>query len=150
MKKNNFKWLLCFSTLFILSTFSTVKAQSFEPVVGTNYYYLTRGVWQMTAIDLDTNSVLTPEDQTIKFVFSVGLPLGTSNWVRTIQNDTLSNPMEYTFSSSTQEQIIINPNTSSPQTFTIDYIDDNMFIYRSNYDVGGTTYNYTFKLMKVN
>lgn len=150
MKKNMFIKLLCFSIFLALSSLTDAKAQSFEPVVGTNYYYLTRSTWKLSNIDLmDTISIAVTEDETFMYSFSVGLPLGTSNYMVTIQHDTVSTPIQYTISAA-QDQIVLYPGTSYAQTFTIEYINDDIFIYRASYPVNGTTYNYRFKMVKTN
>lgn len=153
MKKGNLKKtlaLLCFSMLAALWSFSTVNAQSFEPVEGTNYYYLTRGFWQLSNVDLqDTISISVTENESIQYAFAVGLPLGTSNYVTIIQRDTVALPVQFTMSTA-QDQVTIAPGTSQAQTFRIEYIDDDIFIYKAYYNVNGTIYDYRFKMVNIN
>jgi len=149
MKKNQLYKILLIASFFMLSLYNNLYAQSFEPKVGTNYYYLTRGVWGLSSINLDTISLPASVTGSFNFTFYVGLPYNSQNIMTNTQNDTISDPLVFAFADTTQKQIIISPNTADAQTFTIDYIDDHLFIYFLTIPVSGIDKKYRFIMSKL-
>jgi hypothetical protein len=150
MKKNQLHKILLLASFFMLTLYNNLYAQSFEPKVGTNYYYLTRGVWKLSSINLDTISLPAYITGVFNFTFYVGLPYNSQNIVTNTQNDTISDPLAFAFADATQKQIIIAPNTPNAQTITIDYIDDHLFIYFLTIPISGVDRKYQFIMSKVN
>lgn len=149
MKKHITYKKIFFAACFILSLCNLLHAQSFEPVVGSNYYYLTSRDWKLSVIEHDTVSIPIDNPDVFTLMFFVGIPIGSPNSLMISQNDTLSDPVEYEFVTPAQNQIVLAPGTSNQQIWTIDYIDADIFIYLTSITINGTLYNYRFKMVSI-